>query len=485
MRRLALIGGLVAAALLCSPDAWAQQMPRDSQSTGPVTPIQPLSPLTDGSSGNQAIPVNTVLTQGGAQSGALPQAQPDTHFLSSAESLGVGSLRGFRRLFDPALSLSEFDESGLAAGKATLVSNLNGSLDMDEHWGAYRLAVSYNGSEAYYQPSYVGTHYIPSHSLSISPQVRWGRWTLQLRDSAVYSSGAGFGSVFAGGPVQVTQTSLLNTIQPSLAPNVTIQTGPARQLNNTSFAEADYAFSRRTSVTFVGSYGFLHFLDPGYINNEYVHGRFGYNYALSAANSVSLSYDYNLATFGGASNRMQTDQVQMSFGRKITGRLAFQLEAGPELLRLQNFGSPSSWQLSWSVFSAFIYNFRHSRYSLSYSHGVTPGSGVFFGSKTDTVTATASRELTRFWSASLNGGYALNKNLVSTGGFASRFDNWFAGASLNRQIGQQVHLGLIYGFQSQTNGGGVCPVLSCGLPGSTTFRQFGATLQWHPLARAR
>src|SRR5260370_24471224 len=140
---------------------------------------------------------------------------------------------------------------------------------------------------------------------------------------------------------------------------------------------------------------------------------------------------------------MQTDQVQVSFGRKVTGRLAFQLAAGPELLRLQNFGSPSSWQLSWSVFSAFTYNFRHSRYSLSYSHGVTPGSGVFFGSKTDTVTATASRELTRFWSASLNGGYALNKNLVSTGGVASRLRNWVAVASLNRQIAHQLQLGLI------------------------------------------
>src|SRR4029077_10394038 len=262
-----------------------------------------------------------------------------------------------------------------------------------------------------------------------------------------------------------------NAIQPSLAPNVTIQTGLARQLNNTAFAEADYAFSRRTSMTFVGSYGFLYFLDPGFINNDYIHGRFGYNYALSVANSVSLSYDYNRTTFGGASNRLQTDQVQMSFGRKITGRLAFQLAAGPELIRLENFGSPSSRQISWSVYSALAYNLRNSGYSFSYSHGVTPGSGVFFGSTSDSVTGMATREFTRFWSASLNGGYARNKGLVPTGGFTSRFDNWFAGASLNRQIGQQVHLSLIYGFQSQTSGGGVCPVLSCGLPGSIAFRQ--------------
>lgn len=480
MKRLILTGGLIATALLCFSAASAQQQPKDSRSDGPVAPIQPLSPLTDARTSNPATPADVAITQTGVTSGAS-QAQPDTHVLSSAENLGLGSLRAFRRIFDPALRVSEFGEA-LVAGETDLVSNLGGSLDMDEHWGAYHLTASYSGAETYYQPSYDGMRYLPYHSLSIAPEILSGRWTLRLRDDAAYSWGAGFASLFAGGPTQAAQTSIQNTIQPSLAPNGTIQIGLARQLNNIALAEADYDVSRRTSLTFLASYGFLHFLDPGYINTQYIHGRVGYNYSLSAANSIAFSYDYNRTTFGGASNRLQTDQIEMSFGRKVTGRLAFQLAAGPELLRLENYGSPSSRQLSWSASSALTYNLRHSGYSLSYSHGVTPGSGVFFGSKNDGVTGRVSRELSRFWSASLNGGYVLNKDLVPGAFVASRFGNWFAGASLNRQIGQQLRLGLIYAFQNQTSSGGVCPVLSCGLPGSTSFREFGATLDWHPLA---
>jgi hypothetical protein len=482
MKTFTLIQSLVAATVLCFSAAWAQQPPKDSQSSSPATPIQPLSPLTGSNNGGQQTIVDVSLTQGGAQSQTSAQAQPDTHVLSSAETLGVGSLRGLRRIFDPALQISEFDETGLAPGRATVVSNLGGSLDMDQHWGRYHLAAAYHGAEVIYQPPYSGMHYLSYHNLSISSEVLLGRWTLRLRDSALYSWGTGFGGLFTGGPAQGSQDSSLNSIRPSLVPNGTIQTGLARQLNNTALGEVDYAFSHRTTLTVVGSYGFL-FFGPGYIDNKSITGRVGYNYALSAANSISLSYDYNRISFGGASNRLQTDLVQMSFGRKITGRLAFQLGAGPQLLRLENFGASGSRQLSWSAFGALTYNLPRTGYSLSYFRGVTAGSGVFFGSKSQTITGAVNREFTRFWSASVNGGYAINNSLLTNGFLASRFYNWFAGASLNRQIGRQIRFSLSYGFQRQTSGGGgVCPVLSCGLPGSLSFRQFGATLQWRPLA---
>jgi len=484
MRRLTLIQSSVAATVLCFSAAWAQQ---DSQSTGPATPIQPLSPWTDSSGGQQPRPaaVDASLTQNGAPSGTAAQAQPDTHLLSSAETLGLGSLRGRRHMFDPALQFSEFSETGLVPGRATAVSNLGGSLDMSQQRGRYNLTMAYKGADIFYQPSYYGLHHAPYDDFSISPEVFLGRWTLRLRETALYSWQSSFGGLFTGGPAHAVQSGLLSSIQPSLAPNGTIQTGLARQLNNTVLGEADYSFGRRTTLTVVGSYGLLHFLDPGYINSQSIVGRVGYDYALSAANSVSLSYDFNRTSFGGAGYRMQTDLVQMSLGRKITGRLAFQLGAGPQVLRLENVGSATR-QLSWNASSAVTYNLSRTGYSLSYFRGVTAGSGVFFGSKSETITGTANHKFTPFWSASVNGGYALNDSLVPAGIFASRFDNWFAFASLNRQMGRHIHWSLSYGFQRQTSGAGSCPVLSCGLPGSQSFRQFGANLQWHPLlVRAR
>lgn len=490
MRTLTSILSLVAATLLCFSAASAQQPTKDSQSNA-ATPLQPLSPATAGGNQPASAPLDLPLTQSEAQPQSAAQAQPDTHVLSSGETLGLGSLRGLRRIFDPALQFSEFGETGLVPvpGQTTAVSNLGGSLDMDQRWGPYHLAASYNGAETIYEPSYYGMHYVPYHDLSIAPEIVLGRWTFRLRDSAQYSWGIGFGGLFAGGPAQGAQNSSLNSplnsIQPSLASNGTIQTGLARQLNNTALGEADYAFSRRTTLTFVGSYGLLHFFDPGYISSQNFDGRIGYTYALSSKNSIAVTYDDNRMTFTGASSGLQTDLLQMAFGRKIAGRLAFQAGVGPQLMRFENSGLSNVRQLSWSASSSLIYQEARTGYSLSYFRGVTPGSGVFFGSQGQTITGTATREFTRFWSASVNGGYSINNNLVPTGVFASRFDDWFAGASLNRQMGRQIRLSLSYGFQQQTSGAGVCPVLSCGLPGSLSFRQFGATLQWHPLTKSR
>jgi len=448
-----------------------------SQANSPDAPLQPLDPDISGSS---SLPATF---NGLSPSSPTPeestQPQPDTHVLSSGETLGLGTLRGLTRIFDPALQFSQSAQTGIVAGRSLAVSELGGSLGLAKNWRHYRLAVAYNGAETIYQPSYNGIHSLPYQHLGISQEITMSRWTLRLHDDMQYSWAAGFGGFFTGGPSQTGQNGILNSIQPSLLPSETIQTGLARQVSNAILGEADYSFSRRTTLTFVGSYNLLHFFVPGYIDSQDVHQRIGYNYALSAKNNIALSYDHDRLNFTGTSSRVQTDLVQLAFGRKITGRLAFQLAAGPELIHLYNFGSSSRRQVSWSAFNAVTYNLGHSEYSLSYSHAVTAGSGVFVGSQTDSFTAGARRNFTRFWSASLNGGYANNRDVVPVAVLASRFENWFTGATLNRQIGRQVGFGLNYRLQWQSTGNGSCPVLRCGLAASW-LHQFGVTLQWHP-----
>ncbi len=477
-----LIQTSVAATLLSLAVARAQQSPNPPPNDS--APVQPLAPLANG--GNNSI-TGAVRDQGqqDAQPEASAQEQPDTHVLSSAETAGLGSLRRLNRIFDPALQFSELGETGVVAGQIVSVSSLGGSLDVAHRWRRYSLTLSYHGGDSIYQPSSYGVSNLPYHEGGISQEISLGRWRLRLRDDAQYSQGSGFGSLFAGGPVQVGQNSYLASIQPSLSSGGTIQTGLARQLSNTAVAEIDYAPTRRTTLTLVGSYGLLHFLDPGYLNSQTITGSAGYNYALSAKNDIAVSYGRNLITFVGSSSRLQSDLVQVAFGRKVTGRLAFQVSAGPQLIHFDYLGAVNKPQLSWSASSSLTYQRRRTGYSLAYFRGVNAGSGVFFGSESQTVTATAKHEFTRIWSASVNGGYAVNKALASVANFASQFDNWFAGVGLNRPLGRQFHMGLSYAFEQQTSGGGAgCPVSSCGLPGS--FSQFGITLQWHPLlTRAR
>ena len=468
---------LITAAVLCVSLARAQQPPAASPSTDSGVPAQPLPPLQANGDTNQS-------SLGANSSSASGPAQPDTHVLSGAETLGLGSLRRLKGIFDPALQFSEFGETGIAAGKTLSVTSLGGSLDAERHWRRSDLTVNYRGGDTFYQPSLYGIPNLPYHNATISQRIFVGRWTLLLRDDVLYSWGSSFGGLFAGGATALGENRSLSAIQPSLTSSGTIQTALARQIYTTALSEADYAFTRRTTLTFVGSYGLQHFLDSGYIDSQNATGRVGYNYALSGKNSLALTYDHNLTTFTGVSGRLETDSVQAAFGRKITGRWAFQLAAGPQFLHFHHFGLNNTKQSSWSAFSSLSYEGRRTTYSLSYSRGVTAGSGVFFGSRTETVTATARRELTKLWSASVYGGYASNHSLVPIAVFASNFDNWFAGTRLNRPIGRQFSFGLSYEFEQQSSGVGICPVLSCGLPSS--FSQYGLTLEWHPLlVRAR
>ena len=259
MRRLQVYFLFASSVLLCSTSAHGQvDKTYDPQSRSQNAPGQPLPPDTN-NSGQVGESVNDSSTQGAESS---TQSQPDTHVLSSGEILGLGSLNSFRRVFDPSLQFSQSGQTGMVAGQILSVTSLGGGVDLAKSWRRYQVTAVYNGAETIYQPSYFGIHYLPYHSLGIAQAVLLGRWTLRVRDDLRYSWASGFSGIFTGGPVQAGQNALLDGIQPALVPNQTIETGLVRQLSDTVLAEADYAFSRRTTMTFMGSYNMLHFFLP-------------------------------------------------------------------------------------------------------------------------------------------------------------------------------------------------------------------------------
>jgi hypothetical protein len=335
----------------------------------------------------------------------------------------------------------------------------------------------YSGARTIYHP---GSEYDQTfQDLALSQEILGGRWTLRFRDDMSFSPQATFGGLDTGGPSNYALNSLLSSIQPSLAPGQTILTGRSSRLDNTALGEVDYALNRRSSVTFTGSYGLLHFLGPGYIDSQVVSGRAGYNYSLSPRDQISVIYGYSRTSFRGIPGTIDTDMAQLAFGRKVTGRLAWQVAGGPQILRYNGFGTSATHQLSWNVNSALSYAMRRTGYSLTYSHGMTSGSGVIFGAETNNITASISHSFTRFWSGGIEGGYALNSYLHTTSTTTGRFSNWFGGLNLGRQVGRHMWFSLNYGFQEQNANGVVCQVASCGFAG---LRQVvGITMRWHPM----
>jgi hypothetical protein len=131
-----------------------------------------------------------------------------------------------------------------------------------------------------------------------------------------------------------------------------------------------------------------------------------------------------------------------------------------------------------SVNSALSYERRRSGLSLSFVRGLGAGSGVLLGATSNTFSGSAHYQFTRFWTGSVNGGYALNNSLASAGAATTSFNNVFFGANLGRRMGRHAQINFNYGLQRQ--GAPVtCPVVSCGVTGFQ--RTFGTSVNWHLL----
>ncbi|MBZ5644410.1 MAG: hypothetical protein LAO19_16765 [Acidobacteriia bacterium] len=411
------------------------------------------------------------------------QVTPDANTLSGAQMFGVGSLEHARNIFDPMLSFSELGQTyppnpGLP-NQSNLLSQtlLGGGFNFDRTWTRYHFTAIYNGGETLTR----GAQYLNAqfHDANVMQEIAWARWRLLLRDDFVASPGASFTGTGMGGPGLTAQIgssleSSLNSIGQAFVPSESIQTGNAMRYTNAAIGQLSYSFSRRSAFTFAGSYGLLKFTQSGYFSSHMVTGQAGYDFMLDPSDSIALLASYGKIDYTGSSNSTTNYLAALAFGRKITGRMAFQVVAGPEQIQFVNGTTGKLWYPS--VSSLLTYDWRRASYSISFMRGLNSGSGVFLGAKSNILTLAAHRQFTRSWVGAINSGYAINESLAPTGQPTVRFDNWFVGGNLGRQLGPHLQLNFNYGVQRQ-NSPAVCPVASCGVNG---FEQtFGVTVNWH------
>ena len=409
------------------------------------------------------------------------QVTPDSNTLAGAQLFGVGSLQHAHNIFDPSISVSELGQTfpGTAGqsylSSATLVG---GGLNLNRTWSRYHFAATYAGGETFNR-GYFNLN-SPFHDLSFVQEVDWARWHLLLRDDFVASPGAAFTGSGMGGPgiiAQVASTleSSLNSIGQGFVPGETIQSGNATRYRNAALGQVEYSFSRRSAFTVAGSYGLLQFTGSGFISSHMLNAQAGYDYMIDPADSIALLGSYGKIDYAGSSNSTINYLAALAYGRRITGRLAFQVAAGPEQIR--STSSTGGFQIWYgSVSSALTYERRRNGVSFSFMRGLDSGSGVFQGAKSNIFTLGAHRQFTRYWTGSLTGGYAVNNSIVPAGVATVRYDNWFVGGSFGRQLGRHALMSFSYGVQKQ-NSPAACPVTGCGVNGLQ--QSFGMTVNWH------
>ena len=468
---------ILAFALWVSP-AWAQQ--NDPRVNPPIAPVAPLS---SGESSSKP-PANS---SGNTADG--PQTLiPDTRPLSGAEMLTLGSVGRARSYFLPSFQFTQVGDTNARStadgSKIDAASIVSGRIALQRVWRRYQLTADYTGGRSLYNNN--STLNASFHQFGVTQAIAGRRWSLQLSDHFSYlpessSATAGFGtpsSLFPGLGARL-DLSLPN-LNPTLTPNQSILTGRAARISNAFVGELLYRSNSRSSYTLTGSYGILHYLDSGFINSSNAIVQVGYNRALTAQDTIAFTYGVSFFWFQGTDAAIDNHVFQIAYGRRVTGRLAFELSGGPQInRRFLNPGAKSDTQANWSLSSSLRYRYPRTELAVNYTRYVTGGAGVLLGAETDEIRMTVARQLSRMWSGSMNAGYAHNAplRLVTGGPSASAFNYIHAGFSLDRPLGRYTGIFVHYDLQRQDSATAFCFGGTCGR--ALLRHYFGVGFNWH------
>lgn len=419
---------------------------------------------------------------------------PDTRALSGAQNLSLGNLENDHSYWQPHIDISGSVDSNPEEGPnssnwGTWVS-FSGGADVHRTSGDSDLTLTYlGGGMISTGANQEGNGVV--QQLGVVQKFTLRRWTLSFLDQMSYLPGSAFGFAGLGGAALPASgsTGLDTTFGP---PPQTALTGLGQSIENAFSTEADVNLTPRTSLTFVGGYSLLNYSDSGLLNFTEANFRGGYNYLLTPKDTIAFLYTYSGINYGNFNQSIRTHTVEGSFARRITGRLAFQVAAGPQVALFRTpipSGSGSSGtgtsstsaatEFYWSLNMNLRYQLQRTALALAYNHGVSAGSGVLGGSIADFVSGSVTRQMSRTFSSGLTGGYSRNSGLAisSATPTSQTFDYWFAGANFTHPIGRTLGLTFSYQLQYQDSSSSFCIGPTCGTSLIRHVISFG--VGWH------
>lgn len=472
-------GVLAGLCMLTFPAAAQQQNPDSSaQQNQPAQPIPAYhSPFV------AAQPDEETNTQG---------AGPDTRPLSGVQYTSAENITNNRSYWQPRFDLSGSGDSNPAEGAASAGwgtwTSFLGGVDIHRTAGASDLLLTYTGGGMYSNDAMAPSGTV--QELGLSEKIIFRRSVLSIFDQLSYlpQASLGFGGV---GGVPLTGTGPVG-LGPGFTAGQSILTGQGQNLSNSSVVQFERFLTPRSSVTMAGGYSLLHFFGNNLLDSGSPMFQGGYNYQLTKHDTLAFLYAFSDFHYTSVNQSIYTHSIEASYGLQVTGRLAFQIAAGPEFAIFNQptgtsggtgggtgASNPSTTNLYWTLNTALNYQYQRTGLGLTYWHGVTAGSGVMAGAVNDSFTGSLMRRMSPMFSNGLTAGYARNSTLPASGSTAPamHFDYWFAGASLAHPLSDTLAVTLSYQMQYQTTSSNFCIGNSCG----TSFLRHLITvgLSWH------
>jgi len=492
-----MMASLMLALAFASTSARAQQDQNQTQQ-----PAQGQGQNQGQSQGNAPIPAYhsplAGLNDNGDSTASPDQMQPDTRPLAGAQNIAVGTLPDTHSYWQPHVDITTTGDSNPlnASGNNgwTTWSTLMAGIDLHRISGNSNLVVTYTGGGEISNDGNSSNSILQQFGLN--EKISWRRSTLTLIDQLDYvpDISVGFGSLSG---LQLPGGGSLG-LQQGFLPGQSIVAPTGNRLTNSAIAQDDTYLTARSSLTFIAGYSLLHYYGNGLLNMGDMIFQGGYNYQMTRKDSLAVLYRFSGYRYGNIGQSINDNLVQLSFGRRITGKLALQMAAGPEISFLQipisttggTGGSGSTGgtgsttvssqrQIYWSLNSSLTYQLQRTGFVVSYNHGLSGGSGVFAGAVSDSVSGAVSRQLSRVLGGGANFGYSRNAGVdyAAATPVNQSYDYWFGGANLSRPFGRDLNVSLSYQIQYQNSNVPFCIGATC--ESTLTRNMISLSFAWH------
>jgi hypothetical protein len=433
--------------------AQQQEPPDTQQGQGQQQGEQPAAP----------IPAIRSPLAGATDNGDTNDAQqltPDTRSLTGAEDLSLGTMAPTRSYWQPHLSVSATLDSNPSystgsSGWGTWTSLLGG-VDIHHISGASDMLVSYTGGGMFSNSGEAENGII--QQFAFTDKFTFRRSTFSVFEQLNYlpESSFGFAGLTGAGLPGSGSLGLGN----GFTPGQSILTPRGQNLTSSTAIEYDNKLTPRASLTFVAGYSLLHYFENNLADYGGVNFQAGYNYQLTRQDTIAVSYLFNGIRYSNLNQSINANTIQGSYARRVTGRLAFQIAAGPQIVSSTSpitsttatagSGTSSVTALYWSLNSSVHYQLRRAALTASYSHGVTGGSGVLAGAESDIVSGSVGEQVTRTFNLQWNAGYSRNKGFaLGTNASSQTLGYWFTGVNVTHPFGRSLDVFMNYQLQYQ------------------------------------
>ncbi len=397
--------------------------------------------------------------------GAFGQAVPaGPEGASSTPAAIAGTRAGFSLpmsdgLWHYALGASQIEQYGYyGPDKWTGTAAVNGNLSYASGSAKAPFNLLYGGGVLFSETSGVNT--TSYQNMAVSQNLTAGRWVFGLSDSVSFmpqSPIAGFSGIPGVGDVGTTPIG-----GAGLGPTGGLLTYSGNRVGNSLSGSAELLLTGKTSVSAMGEWDILHFLD-GHIDGfdtQDVSGEAALNHRVDARDTVAVNAVYSLFTYGKDENGIsfETRGVNGVYTRLLSPSVSVNISAGPQWLTSSDKALiPNSLNAAASVGLSYAHGLSNA--TIGYSRGVNGGYGVQYGGISDTVSAAAGHGFGRAWQAGINMAYLHTESLTKSGvapppgltiPLGGAFSTVFGGAQLTHQLSRSFSAYVSYAAQHQS-----------------------------------